>query len=94
MSSKTSSIEALEERIEALIRYTEKLRLEKKEVEEKKEELARTVQDQERRIGELEKRKEELRLSAATPSSQKKEAKERIDGMIREIDHCIALLER
>lgn len=96
MSHSSSSAEALEERIGSLIRFAEKLRAEKKELEDRNEELARKLSEQEQWIGELEKKVEELGRPGAGDSSstQRKEAEKRIDGMIREIDRCIALLER
>lgn len=96
MSHSDSSAEALEERIEALIRFAERLRAEKKEVEDRNEELARKLNEQEERIGELQKKVEELGRPGVGTSSdmQRKEAEKRIDGMIDEIDRCISLLER
>lgn len=96
MSSNSDASKALEERIEALIRYAEKLRLEKQELHERKEELEKNIEEKEARIGELEAKVEELGKPGLGNASsvQRKEAERRIDGMIQEIDRCIALLDQ
>ncbi len=95
MSDPHEATDALRERIEMLIRYAERLRSEKELAEEKNAELTRTVQEKEERIDELEAKVEELgRPGVGASGTQKQEAEKRIDGMIREIDRCISLLER
>lgn len=95
MSGSSTSSDALKERIEMLIRYAERLRSEKELAEEKNAELTRTIQEKEERIDELEQRVEEFgRPGVGASPSQKQEAEKRIDGMIQEIDRCLALLER
>ncbi len=95
MSSSRERTQALSERIDELIRYSEQFRDARDREREKREELARRIEEKEGRIAELEERVKELEslgaLSGDAPST--KEAEKRIDGMIREIDRCIALLE-
>ncbi|MFB6259072.1 MAG: hypothetical protein ABEH38_10285 [Flavobacteriales bacterium] len=95
MSRSSAATDALKERIEMLIRYAERLRSEKELAEEKNAELTRTIEEKEERIGELERKVEELgRPGVGSSPPQKQEAEKRIEGMIREIDRCISLLER
>lgn len=87
--------DSLRSKVEELIRYAEGLQDELNRERKEKEELARNIEKKNGRIGELEKQVEELKelgaLSGSSPAG--KETIGRIDGMIREVDRCIALLE-
>jgi predicted nucleic acid-binding Zn-ribbon protein len=60
------------------------------------EELKRALQDRDNRIKELETRYERVKLSGALlgDSENALEAKRKINELVREIDRCVALLNR
>lgn len=95
MSTSRERSEALRGKVEELIRYAEGLRDELDRVRKEKEELAGEIEKKKGRIGELEKQVERLEEAAALSGSSRapKGTIGRIDGMIREVDRCIALLE-
>jgi predicted nucleic acid-binding Zn-ribbon protein len=60
------------------------------------EELTYTLQDRETKIRELELKNERIRLSGALmgEGENAQEAKKKINDLVREIDKCVALLNR
>jgi phage shock protein A len=80
---------------ELLIRYNN-LKTENEEYKKNNEALERMLQDKEERIKELETRYERVKLTGALlgEGENASEAKKKITELVREIDRCVALINR
>lgn len=80
---------------ELLLRY-ENLRNESQNLKKVDEELKSILQERENRIKELEIKYERIKLSGALlgDSGNAGEAKRKVNELVREIDRCVALLNR
>jgi predicted nucleic acid-binding Zn-ribbon protein len=80
---------------ELLTRYNN-LKTEAEELRKGNEELDRMLQDRNERIKELETRYERVKLTGALlgEGENASEAKKKITELVREIDRCVALINR
>ena len=80
---------------ELLIRYNN-LKTENEEYKKSNEALERLLQEKEERIKELETRYERVKLTGALlgEGENASEAKKKITELVREIDRCVALINR
>jgi wobble nucleotide-excising tRNase len=80
---------------ELLIRYNN-LKTENEEDKKNNEALERMLQEKEERIKELETRYERVKLTGALlgEGENASEAKKKITELVREIDRCVALINR
>jgi len=80
---------------ELLIRYNN-LKTENEEYKKNIEALERMLQEKEERIKELETRYERVKLTGALlgEGENASEAKKKITELVREIDRCVALINR
>ena len=80
---------------ELLIRYSN-LKTENEEYRKTQEALERLLQEKEERIKELETRYERVKLTGALlgEGENASEAKKKITELVREIDKCVALINR
>ena len=80
---------------ELLIRYNN-LKTENEEYKKNNEALERMLQEKEERIKELETRYERVKLTGALlgEGENASEAKKKITELVREIDRCVALINR
>ena len=80
---------------ELLIRY-ENLRIENQNLKKADEDLKNILQERENRIKELEIKYERIKLSGALlgDGGNAGEARKKINELVREIDRCVALLNR
>lgn len=86
----------LRSRIKKIIELYEKERDEKKIILDEKSELLIKLQAQEKKINELEHKYNTLKIakSLLAGSNDEQEARSKVNRMVREIDKCIALLNR
>jgi len=86
----------LNNKIDDLIQRYGNLREENKELRTLKEKFERLLQEREEEIKELKTRYDRLKLTGALlgESEYGMEAKRKITELVREIDKCIALLDR
>ncbi len=86
----------LNSRINELIQRYINLEQENKKLKTLNKEYERLLQEHEVEIKELEKKYERLKLTGALlgEGEMRQEAKKKITELVREIDKCIALLER
>lgn len=84
----------LEEKIKLILSMYEKTNEEKNHLVEKEVELMKLVEEKDKRISELESKYNVLKVakSLLATSDNPQEAKKKINGIVREIDKCIALL--
>jgi len=88
-------ITSLEKKIEKLLHEYSRLIKEKEEFNIKEKEFVLTIANQRQIITEQKKEIEMLRISGSIGAeSDKKEIKEKIDDLLREIDTCIGFLNR
>ena len=89
-------IESLRGRVERIVAENKRVRAENGKIERQNEKLREENRLQTTRIAELEKRIAVLELTGgvAANSEDKKAAKARINRLMREVDRCIALLNR
>ncbi len=80
---------------ELLTRY-DNLRTEYKELDKKNDSLRLMVQERDEKISEIERKYERIKLSGALLGGGENvvEAKKKITELVREIDRCVALLNR
>ncbi len=90
------TFEQLQLRIQQLIGIYEKEKLSNELLSKNKEELQEQVRFGKDRIKDLERRYNKLKISKAliTSSEDMHDAKLKVNRMVREIDKCIALLNR
>ena len=86
----------LNRKIDDLLSKYNALRSETAELKKHNSDLSETVNDQETIIKELETKNERIKLSGALlgESGNAVEAKKKITELVREIDRCVALLNR
>jgi cell division septum initiation protein DivIVA len=86
----------LNRKIDDLLKVYSILKEENKDLKSRNESLKREVQEKEARMKELEIKYDRIKLSGAIlgEGENATEAKRRINELMREIDKCIALLDR
>ena len=86
----------LNRKIDDLLKVYSILKEENKDLKSRNESLKREVQEKEARMKELEIKYDRIKLSGAILGEGENaiEAKRRINELMREIDKCIALLDR
>lgn len=87
-------LEDIQDKITKLIALYEGERQRAETLSKELSESRNTLQEQQKQIAELKKKIEYLQLQNAFASGGVPEAKNRIDSLIKEIDKCIALLEK
>lgn len=87
-------LEDIQDKITRLIALYEGERQWAETLSKELSESRNTLQEQQRQIAELKKKIEYLQLQNGFASGGVPEAKNRIDSLIKEIDKCIALLEK
>ncbi len=89
-------LELLNKKLEELFeRYTD-LRTKNRELKNENDTLKRYIEEREIKIRDLEKRYERIKISGALMGEGEGagEAKKKINELVREIDRCVALLNR
>jgi hypothetical protein len=86
----------LNRKIDDLLKVYSILKEENKNLKSLNESLVKEVQEREAEMKELEKKYDRLKLSGAILGERENanEAKRRINELMREVDKCIALLDR
>jgi chromosome segregation ATPase len=86
----------LNDRIEELLKKYYRLRAENYELKSENEILRIRLQEEKEKIKELETKYERIKLSGALVggNEDKSEARKKITDLVREIDRCVALLNR
>ena len=86
----------LNKKLEELFERYDNLRTRNKELKTEKELIKRNLQEKEEKIKQLEIKYERVRLSGALLGEGENavEAKKKINELVREIDKCVALLNR
>ncbi|HDJ32907.1 MAG TPA: hypothetical protein ENF21_02265 [Bacteroidetes bacterium] len=94
--SQVSVIQELRGKIDRLIRSFESIKDRNRELEEEVNLLSERIRDKDREIAELTEKNKQLQLSRALMAGGEDvtEAKTNINRIVREIDKCIALLNR
>jgi hypothetical protein len=92
----SDELDLLSKRINQLVENYSKLRLECNNLKTEKEALKVLLLDRETELKELEKQYERVKLTGALlgDGENAAEAKKKINELVREIDNCIALLNR
>jgi len=92
----TLQIEELKQKIQHLFSIYNALKLEKELLVNEKIQLVNTIEEQKSKYSEIEKKYKSLQIAnAVTSNSGDSEfAKKKIDGIVREIDKCVALLNQ
>lgn len=95
-SSQVQIIETLKSRLENLISLVEKERREKEALIAGNRELQEKLKEHQHRISELELKYSNLKIAKTllNDNEDSHEAKLRVNRIVREIDKCIALLNR
>jgi predicted nucleic acid-binding Zn-ribbon protein len=86
----------LNKKLDELLERYNSLRIEIKDLKYENEALERNLQERNERIKELETKYERIKLSGALlgEGENANEAKRKITELVREIDRCVALLNR
>ncbi|HDR90361.1 MAG TPA: hypothetical protein ENN63_12150 [Bacteroidetes bacterium] len=94
--SQVSVIQELRGKIDRLIRSFESIRDRNRELEEEVSLLRERIREKDGEIAELTEKNKQLQLSRAliTGGEDETEAKTNVNRIVREIDKCIALLNR
>ena len=89
-------LDLLKNRLEELLKKYYRLRAENYEIKSKNEVLKVKLQEENDKYRELETRFERIKISGALLGGDENagEAKEKITELVREIDRCVALLDR
>lgn len=87
-------LEDIQDKINRLIALYEGERQRAETLSKELSESRNTLQEQQRQIAELKKKIEYLQLQSAFTPGGVPDAKNRIDSLVKEIDKCIALLEK
>lgn len=96
MNDNNEIIASLRDKIKAIISLYEKEQEIKQNLENKNKVLSDRLKQLEKRSGEMEERYENLKLAKtlSNGSDNSHEAKIKVNRIVREIDKCIALLNR
>lgn len=96
MLNQEEIIHSLKEKIKDIFSVVEQLKLTNKALYKEKEELLETIRSKDKKINELESKYNTLKLakSVIASSGDAHDAKIKVNRIVREIDKCIALLNR
>jgi hypothetical protein len=96
MAIEEDMISLLEERIKQVIRVAEGLIIKNKQLKQQVDELSGLLHVKDQEMAVLESKFQSIRLAKSLASSPEevKKAKLQVNRMVREIDKCIALLNR
>ena len=96
MVNENEMISSMEEKIERVIRFVEALKTQNGELQQQIGKLSGQVREKTREMEVLESKFQSLKLSKALTSSPEEtgNVKLQVNRMVREIDKCIALLNR
>jgi predicted nucleic acid-binding Zn-ribbon protein len=92
----TGELLTLNKKLDELLRRYSSLRMENLDLKAEMEKLKAILQERDERIKELEKKYERSKLTGALMGGGENalEAKRKITELVREIDRCVALLNR
>ncbi len=92
----TFKIDELKQKVQQLVSLYNNLKAEKETLVNEKISLIKTIEEQNIKISEIEDKYNSLQIAKAvvTKDVDSEYAKKRIDGIVREIDKCIALLNK
>jgi len=96
MAIEEDMISLLEERIKQVIRVAEDFRINNKQLKQRVDELSELLRVKDQEMEVLESKYQSIRLTKTLTSSPEdiKNVKLQVNRMVREIDKCIALLNR
>jgi hypothetical protein len=96
MTSQTDTFELLQQRIRQVIELYQEKKEENEQLRRKSVELEEKIKIDSNRISDLEEKYNKLKISKALMASSNDvhDAKLKVNRMVREIDKCIALLNR
>ncbi|MES2629987.1 MAG: hypothetical protein V4616_13570 [Bacteroidota bacterium] len=98
MSGISSIISVVDGKVATLIRFAETLKAQLKYQENRNQELVDKIADKDRKIAQLEdqlsKQQTARALTSGTPVAGRHDANVKINELVREINKCIALLNR
>ena len=94
--SETVSVNSVKEKVERIISDNQRLRAELVKLDSERDGLKHKVSESENRVADLQKRIEVMELgeAMASVSGDNRKARLRINRLLREIDKCIALMNR
>ncbi len=89
-------LKSLKDKVKVIISLYERARDEAQELQNEREELLQKIEDKDKAYKELEEKHEVLKLAktVAGTSENSHEAKIKINRIVREIDKCIAMMNR
>lgn len=94
MNTLTDRLQAIQERVTRLVRDHEQLRKKATDLDAEARDNHRKAEVLKARVAELERENEVLRKGRSTDGGTNAPGtKERIDELVHEIDHCLALLK-
>ena len=93
MNTLTDRLTAVQEKVTRLVRAYDDLRRKATDLESAAHESHRKVDVLKARVAELERENEVLRQGRSANGGTRTGTKERIDELVNEIDHCLALLK-
>lgn len=96
MAEIASMIQNLNGKVDLLIKQCDRLKSENAALEEANHALHEEIEEQGKVISELEEKNEMIKVAGALQGSgeENSEARQKINELVREIDKCIALLNR
>jgi hypothetical protein len=96
MTENETIVNSLEEKVQKFIVLHEQLKKEKNKILAENEDLLRAIKNKDVEIKELQTKHEQLKLAKLllTKSDDVHDAKLKVNRMVREIDKCIALLNK
>ncbi len=95
MDDMTILLSGIDNKVRMLVNQLEKALKDKNQLLEENEKLKQEVKSRENDIKEFEKQNKLLKIAKSIESLEgKKEVKQKINELVREIDNCIALLNR
>ncbi len=94
--SETVSANGVKEKVERVISDNQRLRSELSRLEKERDRLASKASEAESKVAEIQRRLDVMEMSGALASSggDNKKAQLRINRLLREIDKCMALMNR